>query len=121
MVKLHTFSVIHYCLFQVSPCDGKVLHFGVVKPDGYIEQVKGVTYRLDKFLGSRSSSDTTVTGPQHNITSSGSTQIEKCLYHIIIYLAPGDYHHFHSPADWTVNTRRHFPGCYNCIIYIHEI
>jgi phosphatidylserine decarboxylase len=22
----------------------------------------------------------------------------------------GDYHHFHSPADWTVAARRHFPG-----------
>jgi phosphatidylserine decarboxylase len=96
-------------LFQVSPCDGKVLHFGVVKPDGYIEQVKGVTYRLDKFLGSH---DSAVTGSQH-IIGSESTQLEKCLYHIIIYLAPGDYHHFHSPTDWTVNTRRHFPGSYN--------
>ena len=97
-------------LFQVSPCDGKVLHFGIVKPDGYIEQVKGVTYQLDKFLGSRSL-HTAVTSSRH--TGSGSTQLDKCLYHIIIYLAPGDYHHFHSPADWTVNIRRHFPGSYN--------
>lgn len=32
------------------------------------------------------------------------------LYYCIIYLAPGDYHRFHSPADWTVLVRRHFPG-----------
>ena len=32
------------------------------------------------------------------------------LYYCVIYLAPGDYHRFHSPVDWTVDTRRHFPG-----------
>merc|ERR1712142_635715 len=32
------------------------------------------------------------------------------LHHLVVYLAPGDYHRFHSPADWTVTFRRHFPG-----------
>ena len=32
------------------------------------------------------------------------------LHHCIIYLAPGDYHRFHSPTTWTVEHRRHFPG-----------
>ena len=32
------------------------------------------------------------------------------LYHVTIYLAPGDYHGFHSPASWEAHTRRHFPG-----------
>ena len=95
-----------YLSIQVSPCDGKVLTCGVVDSSRHIEQVKGVTYQLDKFLGSSSPKES-----YHNP--------QTCLHHIIIYLAPGDYHHFHSPTDWTVQTRRHFPGvlptfdCYN--------
>ncbi len=40
------------------------------------------------------------------------------LYYCILYLAPGDYHWFHSPADWTIEHRRHIPGekfvCFCC-------
>ncbi|QID87618.1 phosphatidylserine decarboxylase 1 [Saccharomyces pastorianus] len=32
------------------------------------------------------------------------------LFFAVIYLAPGDYHHFHSPIDWVCKVRRHFPG-----------
>eukprot|EP01094_Clydonella_sp_ATCC50884_P027344 TRINITY_DN7821_c2_g1_i1.p1 TRINITY_DN7821_c2_g1~~TRINITY_DN7821_c2_g1_i1.p1 ORF type:complete len:344 (-),score=85.52 TRINITY_DN7821_c2_g1_i1:149-1180(-) len=32
------------------------------------------------------------------------------LMHAIIYLAPGDYHGIHAPADMTVSLRRHMPG-----------
>eukprot|EP00112_Aurelia_sp_Birch-Aquarium-sp1_P024560 Seg782.21 transcript_id=Seg782.21/GoldUCD/mRNA.D3Y31 product="Phosphatidylserine decarboxylase proenzyme mitochondrial" protein_id=Seg782.21/GoldUCD/D3Y31 len=31
-------------------------------------------------------------------------------YYCIMYLAPGDYHWFHSPTDWTIEHRRHIPG-----------
>ena len=77
----------------VSPCDGRVLHWGQVEAGGRVEQVKGISYSLDHFLGGDLPTDK-----------------EKRLYQCVLYLAPGDYHGFHSPADWRVTTRRHFPG-----------
>lgn len=40
--------------FQISPSDGKILNFGQVK-NSEVEQVKGVTYSLESFLGPRAS------------------------------------------------------------------
>lgn len=39
-------------LFQISPSDGRILNFGQVK-NCEVEQVKGVTYSLESFLGPR--------------------------------------------------------------------
>lgn len=35
---------------------------------------------------------------------------EKELFFTVVYLAPGDYHRFHSPANWVAELRRHFAG-----------
>lgn len=106
----------------ISPCDGKILHFGKVNR-GYVEQVKGVDYLLEAFLGkqnwpnpqlNQSTDVAKIENPaeyhalyEKNILKNPQ---ENCLYHCVIYLAPGDYHRFHSPTDWEVFYRRHFPG-----------
>lgn len=89
----------------ISPCDGVVINCGPADTDK-IEQVKGVTYSLEEFLGenkwSKKKSD--------NYYDSLLTNKNNILHQCIIYLAPGDYHRFHTPCDWTATFRRHFSG-----------
>ncbi|CAK6440049.1 unnamed protein product [Pipistrellus nathusii] len=95
----------------ISPSDGKIINFGQVK-NSEVEQVKGVTYSLESFLGPRTSVEDLPFPPaaSHSFRSQLVTREGNELYHCVIYLAPGDYHCFHSPTDWTVSHRRHFPG-----------
>ncbi|XP_062814931.1 phosphatidylserine decarboxylase proenzyme, mitochondrial-like isoform X4 [Anolis carolinensis] len=122
----------------VSPSDGRILSFGRVR-NCEVEQVKGVTYSLEDFLGplphthlpprappphhhtpsgpaSSSCSSSSSSGPAPSASDSASFQQRlvsgegRDLFHCVIYLAPGDYHGFHSPTDWRVALRRHFPG-----------
>ncbi|KAA1077949.1 phosphatidylserine decarboxylase 1 [Puccinia graminis f. sp. tritici] len=46
-----------------------------------------------------------VRGELETLPSSGNR-----MFFFVVYLAPGDYHRFHSPADWKVERRRHFAG-----------
>ncbi|KAJ6659089.1 hypothetical protein lerEdw1_019392 [Lerista edwardsae] len=96
----------------ISPSDGKILSFGQVK-NCEVEQVKGITYSLESFLGPHASAES----PKYKPASCHDSFQKKLvrqesneLYHCVIYLAPGDYHCFHSPTDWKVSHRRHFPG-----------
>ncbi|KAF8329114.1 phosphatidylserine decarboxylase-domain-containing protein [Cantharellus anzutake] len=182
----------------VSPADGTVLHFGKIV-NSRVEQVKGLTYSLDAFLGTRQAGDSVnvdfaerqgaevddeefanVNGIEYslnqllgstsqkspNSTPSSSSSTLLCpstntatregdvedasvpeeattpdtlsvaaevgtvathpglqrsmtvsnvkpgneLFFTVIYLAPGDYHRFHSPTAWVVEKRRHFTG-----------
>lgn len=90
----------------VSPCDGRVLHYGPVTSETHLEQVKGVTYSLEAFLGPQLNQE--FTGPYSE--SLKQRKEGTSLYHCIIYLAPGDYHRFHSPTSWKPEIRRHFHG-----------
>ncbi|CAH1282975.1 unnamed protein product [Diabrotica balteata] len=92
----------------VSPCDGTVLHFGTVDTE-QVEQVKGVTYSLKDFFGEQ-------TGKVQKYNGDFKTSLlhkpheGNVLYQCVIYLAPGDYHRFHSPSEWKPTHRRHFSG-----------
>ncbi|XP_017297314.1 phosphatidylserine decarboxylase proenzyme, mitochondrial isoform X3 [Kryptolebias marmoratus] len=90
-----------------SPADGKILHFGRVK-NSEVEQVKGVTYSLENFLGPQMRQISV--SPSSSFRDLLLTSPDSDLFHIVVYLAPGDYHCFHSPTDWKVELRRHFPG-----------
>ncbi|KAJ9480201.1 Phosphatidylserine decarboxylase proenzyme 1, mitochondrial [Pseudozyma hubeiensis] len=45
----------------------------------------------------------------HSPGSKGVKEGNK-LFFCVIYLAPGDYHRFHSPTNWVAERRRHFRG-----------
>ncbi|KAG1669952.1 Phosphatidylserine decarboxylase proenzyme, mitochondrial [Nymphon striatum] len=89
-----------------SPSDGTILHFGEVTTE-VLEQVKGVSYSFEEFLGPLSwkSSNSSETLKDQLLCDKNNT-----LYHCVIYLNPGNYHRFHSPTDWIVQYRRHFSG-----------
>ncbi|XP_034935741.1 phosphatidylserine decarboxylase proenzyme, mitochondrial [Chelonus insularis] len=98
----------------VSPVDGTVLYFGPVN-SCRVEQVKGVTYNLRHFLGDAKSS--TLSSKTEFCNEENDSYLKSLLknsknklYQLTIYLAPGDYHRFHSAADWKINFRRHFQG-----------
>lgn len=88
----------------ISPADGRILHYGRVK-NSEVEQVKGVTYSLENFLGPQKRPDNGSSFRDLLLSSPDND-----LFHVVVYLAPGDYHCFHSPTDWRVEHRRHFPG-----------
>ncbi|XP_047306946.1 phosphatidylserine decarboxylase proenzyme 1, mitochondrial [Impatiens glandulifera] len=120
----------------VSPVDGTILRFGELKEAGsMIEQVKGFSYSVHSLLGSNPSFNMIAEDMSEETTSQGSIQKEEnrkswwrigfaspkikdprleCpprgVFYCVIYLRPGDYHRIHSPVDWNIHLRRHFPG-----------
>ncbi|KAK3812252.1 MAG: phosphatidylserine decarboxylase [Benniella sp.] len=157
---------IDYSATLASPSDGRVFHFGIVDGER-VEQIKGMSYSLDQFLGSPKGSETAqiikatqsanivdeeefaeVNGISYTLDSllghSKQPTLEhkrqdsegnvvpdveadrksknadyrqllklrpgNALFFCVIYLAPGDYHRFHSPTNWVAETRRHFSG-----------
>jgi phosphatidylserine decarboxylase len=76
----------------VSPVDGTLRNFGVVS-QGQIEQVKGKSYTLAKFLGDDANAKRYENGVFFNF-----------------YLSPQDYHHVHSPVSGKIPRSVHIPG-----------
>ncbi|CAF3968300.1 unnamed protein product [Adineta steineri] len=107
----------------VSPCDGRVLTCGKVSR-GLIEQVKGITYTASSFLGvpltaglaklqqqnKAKRNSTCDYDDAHSYAESLLKYRGHALYYAVIYLAPGDYHRFHSPTEWQISWRRHYIG-----------
>ncbi|AOW04424.1 phosphatidylserine decarboxylase-domain-containing protein [Yarrowia lipolytica] len=97
--------------------------------DREFANVNGISYTLDDFMGGNASSDTTfkqegdattTAEPSDNATvaqvgkdllqAKFNKSDDKELFFAVIYLAPGDYHRFHSPVNWVAEIRRHFVG-----------
>ncbi|KAL5718247.1 phosphatidylserine decarboxylase [Ranunculus cassubicifolius] len=119
----------------VSPVDGTILRVGELKSGAMIEQIKGASYSAAALLGA-SSFPSIVQDDAHgddveseNTTNDASkkswwrisfaspkvrdptpARSMKGVFYCVIYLQPGDYHRVHSPVDWQILIRRHFPG-----------
>ncbi|XP_057318732.1 uncharacterized protein LOC130663497 [Microplitis mediator] len=98
----------------VSPADGTVLYLGPVL-SSQLEKVKGVTYNLQNFLGEKKlklyeGKKELTYDDNDNLAKLLLKNPKNSLYQLTVYLAPGDYHRFHSATDWKIKIRRHFQG-----------
>lgn len=109
----------------------------VLKRDEEFAKINGISYLVDDLVGGDSAStfhmntlhykdkgDGTAKGEEltyakellvaKNLAPTPLEQLRisshKQLYFAVIYLAPGDYHRYHSPTNWVTTLRRHFIG-----------
>ncbi|OMH84048.1 Phosphatidylserine decarboxylase proenzyme 2, mitochondrial [Zancudomyces culisetae] len=76
-------------------------------------EINDISYSVDTLLlggkNTISASDDSTSGSVAHIQDIKLLPGNK-LFFCVVYLAPGNYHRFHSPTDWTVQSRRHFVG-----------
>jgi len=77
----------------VHPVDGRLTEQGEVRA-GELVQAKGWNYSLAEFLGSEDLARAYEGGQ-----------------YLTYYLCPADYHRVHSPAEGSLVSARHIPGC----------
>ena len=87
----------------VCPADSLILSIDKVNKDSVLA-VKGVNYSLGNFLFGKN-----ITLTDEDISK---MKIDKKndLYSVVFYLAPGDYHRYHSHDQISVEKINHIPG-----------
>jgi hypothetical protein len=95
----------------VSPCDGEILANGLVTSVENLNIIiKGIPYTIKDLFQF----------DQYEIERLQKKQSKSSLFYACIYLNPGNYHHFHSPAKWKISERRHITGTISITLWIRR-
>lgn len=102
----------------LSPVEGRLVSIQKITSEKHKEYIKKEWYSAKQFLGfnpfdeSREIQDERISVIEKTLKQP-VTQIPRTeMYMCVLYLAPGDYHRFHAPADFSVVKRIYYSGNY---------